>query len=77
MAADFGDVAMSLNLGGPGFYDESVIDHRNERPLTIALATIVLMWTLTFGIASVSAHLAALAGHFAHGSAVMISPVVK
>jgi hypothetical protein len=77
MAAHFGDVVMPLNLGNPGFYDESVIDHRNERPLTIALATIVLMWTLTFGIASVSAHLAAQACHFAHGSAAMISPVVK
>ena len=68
---------MSLNLGGPGFYDKSVIDQRNERPLTIALATIVLMWTLTFGIASVSAHLAALACPFAHGSAAVISTVVK
>jgi hypothetical protein len=77
MAADFGDAAMSLNLGNPGFYDESVIDHRNERPLTIALATIVLMWTLTFGIASVSAHLASQACHFAHGPQAVISTIVR
>jgi hypothetical protein len=68
---------MSLNLGGPGFYDQGVIDHRNERPLTIAFATILLMWTLTFGIASVSAHLPALACPFAHGSAAAISTVIR
>jgi hypothetical protein len=29
---------MSRNLGNPGLYDEGMIDHRNARPLTIALA---------------------------------------
>jgi hypothetical protein len=76
MAADL-EATMSLNLGNSGFYDDGVIDRRNERPLKIALATIVLMWTLTFGIASVSAHLAAQACHFAHGAEAMISTVVR
>ena len=68
---------MLPNLVNSGLYDEGVIDHRNQRPLTIAFATIVLMWTLTFGIASVSAHLTAQASHFAHGSAAVISTVAK
>jgi hypothetical protein len=59
MAADFGDAAMSLNLGNPSFYDASLIDHRTERPLTIAFATIVLVWMLAFGMVSVSAQLPA------------------
>jgi hypothetical protein len=45
---------MTQNLNGSGLYDESVIDDRNQRPLTIAFATIVTVW-LAFGIVSVSA----------------------
>jgi hypothetical protein len=37
-----------------GLYDEGMIDHRNARPLTIAFATIVMVWVLAFGIVSVS-----------------------
>jgi len=44
---------MFPNLVNSGLYDESVIDHRNERPLTIAFVTIVMMMAL--GIVSVSA----------------------
>ena len=32
---------MSRNLANSGFYDEGLIDHRNERPLAVAFATIV------------------------------------
>jgi hypothetical protein len=45
---------MSRNLESPTWYDEGVIDHRNERPLTIAFATIVTVWMLAFGLVSVS-----------------------
>ena len=55
-----GDVTESLELG---LYNESVIDDRNERPLTIALSTIVVVWALAFGLESVSAHLG-VAPHF-------------
>jgi hypothetical protein len=50
---------MSQHLANSGLYDEGVIDHRNVRPLTIAFATIVMVWMLAFGIVSVSAQLGA------------------
>ena len=50
---------MSRNPGSNGLYDESLIDDRNERPLTIAYATIVMVWMLAFGIVSVSAQIGA------------------
>jgi hypothetical protein len=50
---------MSRNPGSNGLYDESMIDDRNERPLTIAFATIVMVWMLAFGIVSVSAQIGA------------------
>ena len=34
-----------------------LIDDRNERPLTIALATIVMVWSLAFALTFGSAHL--------------------
>jgi hypothetical protein len=55
----YGDAAMSRNLGNPGLYDEGMIDRRNARPLTIAFATIVMVWMLAFGIVSLSAQLGA------------------
>jgi hypothetical protein len=60
---------MSRNLGNVGFYDESVIDDRNERPLTIALATIVMVWALAFGLVFVSAQLGAQSHHMAQSAA--------
>jgi hypothetical protein len=50
---------MSRNLGNPGLYDEGMIDDRNARPLTIAFATIVMVWMAAFGIVSVSAQFGA------------------
>jgi hypothetical protein len=61
----FGDAAMLRNLDSSGLYDEGVIDDRNQRPLTIALATIVVVWMLAFGLVSVSAHIGALS-HQSH-----------
>ena len=60
---------MSRNLGSSGLYDDSVIDHRNERPLTIAFATIVMMWMLAFGIVSVSAQIGVQPHHMAESAA--------
>jgi hypothetical protein len=67
---------MSRNLGGSGLYDESLIDDRNERPLTIAFATIVMVWMLAFGIVSVSAQLDAQSHHIA-ASAASIAPSIE
>ena len=60
---------MSRNLGNPGFYDASAIDDRNARPLTIAFATIVMVWMLAFGLVSVSAHIGAPSHHMAASAA--------
>ena len=48
---------MLPNLRSNGLYDERVIDDRNARPLTIAFATIVMVWMLAFGVVSVSAQI--------------------
>jgi len=56
---------MSRNLDSSGLYNGSVIDHRNERPLMIAFATIVMVWMLAFGLVSVSAHIGAPSHHMA------------
>jgi hypothetical protein len=58
---------MLRNLDSSGLYDEGVIDDRNQRPLTIALATIVVVWMVVFGLVSVSAHIGALS-HQSHQS---------
>ncbi len=50
---------MSRNITNSGLYDSNMIDGRNERPLTIAFATIVTMWLLGFGLVFVSTHLSA------------------
>src|SRR5271168_5218716 len=52
-----GEATMSRNLTNSGLYDVNMIDDRNERPLTIAFATIVTMWLLGFGLVFVSTHL--------------------
>jgi hypothetical protein len=52
-----GEATMSRNLTNSGLYDANLIDDRNERPLTIAFATIVTMWLLGFGLVFVSTHL--------------------
>ena len=58
---------MSRNLTNSGLYDVNMIDDRNERPLTIAFATIVMVWMLAFGI--VSAQIGAQSHHVADSAA--------
>ena len=60
---------MSRNLTNSGLYDANMIDDRNERPLTIAFATIVMVWMLAFGIVSVSAQIGAQSHHMAQSAA--------
>ena len=68
-----GDAANLRNLGSNGLYDERMIDDRNVRPLTIAFATIVMVWMLAFGIVSVSTQVGAQSHHMAD-SAALIAP---
>ena len=67
---------MSRNLDSSGLYDEGAIDDRNQRPLTIGLATIVVVWMLVFGLVSVSAHIGALS-HQPHHMAQSASSIEK
>ena len=64
-----GDAAMLRNLESNGLYDERMIDDRNARPLTIAFATIVMVWMLAFGMVSVSAQFSAQSHHMADSAA--------
>ena len=76
MPAGLGVAAMLRNLDSSGLYDEGVIDDRNQRPLTIALATIVVVWMLAFGLVSVSAHIGA-GSHQSHHMAQSASAIEK
>jgi hypothetical protein len=38
------------NVRHSGCFDGILIDDRKERPLTIALATIVVVWSIVFGL---------------------------
>ena len=60
---------MLRNLRSSGLYDERMIDDSNARPLTIAFATIVMVWMLAFGIVSVSAQIGAQSHHVADSAA--------
>jgi hypothetical protein len=68
---------MSQRLASSDLYDEGLIDHRNARPLTIAFATIVMVWMLAFGIVSVSGQLNAHSRNLTDGSARAISTMVR
>jgi hypothetical protein len=50
---------------GLASFDEALIDERNERPLTIALVTIVIVWSLAFALTLASAHLGVRSPHAA------------
>ncbi len=64
---------MSRILNSVGLYDEGAIDDRNARPLTIAFATIVMVWMLAFGLVFVSTQIGAQSRHLVQGSAPAIS----
>jgi hypothetical protein len=68
---------MSRNLANSEFYDQGLIDHRNERPLAVAFATILVVWTLAFGLVSASGEINAHPRSFADRCAAAISTMVK
>ena len=68
---------MLRNVGSNGLYDERMIDDRNARPLTIAFATIVMVWMLAFGMVSVSVQLGAQSHHMADSAGSIASSIEK
>ena len=68
---------MSRIFANSSFYDEGVIDHRNERPLAVAFATILVVWTLAFALVSFSGQLHAQSSHLADGCARVIATMMK
>ena len=51
-------------------FDDVLIDDRNERPLTIALATIVMVWSMAFALTFASGHLSARSAHSLDSAAI-------
>jgi hypothetical protein len=47
---------MFSNLRQSSSFDGILIDDRNERPLTVALATILVGWSLAFALTFASGH---------------------
>ena len=62
---------MSGTVKHSGAFDESLVDDRNERPLTIALATIVVVWSMAFALTVASGHIGAGARSTTAPAAVM------
>ena len=58
---------MSRNLERSRLHHDSVINDRNLRSLTIALATFVIVWMLAYGAVFVSNQIGAHSRHLADG----------
>lgn len=58
---------MSRNLERSRVHYDSVINDRNQRPLTIALATILIVWMVAFGLVFVLIQIGADSGLLADG----------
>ena len=54
-------------------FDGIVIDDRNERPLTIALATIIMVWLFAFALTFASGHAGPNAASWLGGAAAVTS----
>jgi hypothetical protein len=65
------------NLRQSSPFDGVLIDARNERPLTIALATIVAVWSIVFALTFASSQAGAPSLHWAGGAASLISPTAR
>ena len=58
-------------------FDGVLIDERNERPLTIAFATIVVVWSIVFALTFASGHASASSMNLASGTAALTSSTGK
>ena len=67
----------SILSGIPAPLTEFVIDDRNERPLTIALATIIMVWSFAFALTFASGHTGANSASWLSGAAAVTSSTGK
>ena len=58
-------------------FDGILIDDRNERPLTIALATIVAVWSIVFALTFASGQARLHSTNWAGDAAALISSTAK
>ena len=58
-------------------FDGILIDDRNERPLTIALATIIMVWSLAFALTFASGHARAHSTNWVGDAVAVMSSTVK
>ena len=65
------------NLRQSSPFDGVLIDARNERPLTIALATIIAVWSIVFALTFASGQAGAPSLHWAGGAASVISSTAR
>ncbi len=58
-------------------FEGIAVHHRNERPLTIALATIVMVWSFAFALTFASGHARAPSASWLAGPAAVMSATGK
>jgi hypothetical protein len=58
-------------------FDGILIDDRNERPLTVALATIIMVWSFAFALTFASGHTGANSASWLSGVAAVTSSTGK
>jgi hypothetical protein len=58
-------------------FDGILIDDRNERPLTIALSTIVVVWSMAFALTFALGHAVAHATYLVGGAAAVMPSTAK
>ncbi len=68
---------MFSNLSQSSPFDGILIDDRNERPLKVALATILLVWSLAFALTFASGHTGANTASWLSGAAAVTSSTSK
>jgi len=54
-------------------FDGIVIDQRNERPMTIALATILAVWSIAFAVTFATGHSGAPSAYLGASAAITTS----
>jgi len=55
-------------------FDGILIDDRNERPLAVALATIVMVWSFAFALTLASGHTSANSASWPGAPAAVMTP---
>jgi hypothetical protein len=69
--------AMFGNVRHSSPFDAILIDDRNERPLTVALVTIIMVWSFAFVLTFASGHTGANSASWLGGAAAVTPSVGK